>query len=546
MKNQLTSTLGAVSWHVLAALSIPAVAALRFGMPFWGGGSALTPAHWLVGSYGVAVGFLTYQEWRRSNSFLVTLVTAIAAVGAVSTYIVAADAEASRVVLGGGSLAALACLVAYFGFPRLRLVSGVGLLIALIGITVMAKATEFTLRPVASSASEQLWSSAFYSLRMTVHRNVLPPTATYFSMGAISPLRGGYVIMTGEGSLYWIPEIESEGDIEVQPLSIGTPVNRADFLAASGGASYAQYFRAMDILVRERDGATQLLASHHYWNDADACTVLRVSETRLDSTQPLPDQRPEWKTLYETTPCFPLEDETWAFRGMESGGRLAFLDDSTLLVTVGDHGFNGEDYEADWINDLSAAYGKTMLVDLDTGESRVFTVGHRNQQGLWVDVDGVVWSTEHGPQGGDELNVLEEGIHYGWPQETYGTEYGERQWPLSRSQGRHDEFRRPVLAWLPAIGISNLIRIGEGTAFPIWKNDLLVSSLRGMDLQRLRIQEGRVIFAERIAVGERIRDLTESPDGELVLWTDQNAIVLIEPGDELPAETQAESAAHPM
>lgn len=80
---------------------------------------------------------------------------------------------------------------------------------------------------------------------------------------------------------------------------------------------------------------------------------------------------------------------------------------------------------------------------------------------------GTLWSTEHGPRGGDEINVLEEGEHYGWPMVTYGTRYGNQDWPANPNQGRHLGYQAPVYAFVPSIGISNLIQI-ENELFPYW------------------------------------------------------------------------------
>ena len=101
--------------------------------------------------------------------------------------------------------------------------------------------------------------------------------------------------------------------------------------------------------------------------------------------------------------------------------------------------------------------GKLVRIELTSGEVEIIAGGFRNPQGFARDADGKLWETEHGPQGGDELNLVRPGLNYGWPYVTHGIQYGNKIWPYSETQGRHDEFEKPVYAWIPAIGISNLI-----------------------------------------------------------------------------------------
>jgi cytochrome c2 len=153
-------------------------------------------------------------------------------------------------------------------------------------------------------------------------------------------------------------------------------------------------------------------------------------------------------------------------------------------------------------------------------------MGHRNTQGLTVAPDGRVWSTEHGPQGGDEVNRIVPGGNYGWPLATYGVQYGQDSWPLAAGKRDHGEFIEPALAFVPSIGISNLIAV-SGTAFPAWTGDLLVSSLRDASLHRLRTRDDRILYDERIHIGPRIRDIKQGKDGRILLWTDAARILVL-------------------
>ena len=213
---------------------------------------------------------------------------------------------------------------------------------------------------------------------------------------------------------------------------------------------------------------------------------------------------PGWRTLYETTPCLPIRGEGRrrgiSFMGQFGGGRMALLDPQTVLLTVGDFGFDGVASLEAPSQDPGTSYGKTIAINIGDGRATLFTLGHRNPQGLFIDRSGTVWSTEHGPQGGDELNQLVRGKNYGWPYATYGTDYGSFSWPLNKPEAEQD-YQTPVFAWVPSIGVSNLLAI-EGELFPQWRGDLLIGSLRAQTLFRARVREGHVAYLEPISAGE--------------------------------------------
>ena len=170
-----------------------------------------------------------------------------------------------------------------------------------------------------------------------------------------------------------------------------------------------------------------------------------------------------------------------------------------------------------------------MRIDIVTGEGRDVSRGHRNPQGMTVDKKGRIWSTEHGPRGGDELNLILEGRHYGWPMVSFGTDNGERFLRNSNQHGRHEGFEKPRHAWVPSIGVSNLISVERFSEH--WRGDLLVGSLSGHSLHRLRLDADHVVLEERVRLGERLRDIVEAKNGTLLLWTDSGKILRIKPVD---------------
>ena len=139
--------------------------------------------------------------------------------------------------------------------------------------------------------------------------------------------------------------------------------------------------------------------------------------------------------------------------------------------------------------------------------------------------NNTVWVTEQGPRGGDELNMIVDGGNFGWPLETYGTAYNKFPHPTVQSYGRHLQFLPPTYAWVPSVGLSSLTGI---TGFhPSWDGDLLAASLAGQSLFRLRLRDDRVVFAERIQIGERIRDVHQHGDDSIILWTDAETLLFL-------------------
>ena len=207
------------------------------------------------------------------------------------------------------------------------------------------------------------------------------------------------------------------------------------------------------------------------------------------------------------------------------GARLAFLADGTLLITSGD-GFNyREQAQA-----LDNHFGKIIRINTDGSipEDNPFTTtpnalpdiwsyGHRNLQGLVITDDGTVYEHEHGPQGGDELNLVLPGKNYGWPAITYGVDYsGAMISPFTE----HPGMEQPLKYWDPSIAPSGMI-LYRGDMFPHWQGNLFISALVPGDVRRLEMQDNQVV-AEEILFTEfgRIRNIVSAPDGSLILVTD--------------------------
>jgi cytochrome c2 len=391
-------------------------------------------------------------------------------------------------------------------------------------------------------------ATALYTVQLETYENPVPKSAV--RGGAIAPVGDQYLLASGDGHLYLFAWPAGGKFVQPKLLPYRVPYNPDDFILDShshwteSDANSARadamkgvqvwQFRVADILVKENGDKLQVFASHHYWNRQDKCFTARVSMLEIERRALLAGEPAgPWKTIFEATPCLPLEGpdslhSNNPFGGMEIGGRMRLLGPDELLLTVGDHDFSGVESKHMLAQEPEALYGKTILIHLADGSHEVYTSGHRNPQGLFIDNTGTVWETEHGPQGGDELNILTKGTNYGWPLVTYGTDYGSSAWPLNKHQGRHEGFQPPAYAWVPSIGVSNLIRL-QGEAFPNWKDDLLVSSLHGKTIYRVRLEGHTVVYAEPIAVGDRLRDIVEGPDGQILMWTDTYNLISLHP-----------------
>jgi cytochrome c2 len=244
----------------------------------------------------------------------------------------------------------------------------------------------------------------------------------------------------------------------------------------------------------------------------------------------------KWETVWDALPCLPLKLSKGGqkqFGGDGAGGRMLFEGENALLVTIGDQQWDGWNWDHAVSQDSGSDYGKVVKIDLTTRKSALFASGLRNPEGFTRDADGRLWSTEHGPQGGDELNLIVEGGNYGWPMMTYGREYGTGHWPLLVPGAEDDpRLRTPVFSWVPSVGVSNLLQV-KGKRFDRWRGDFLILSF-SKSLHRAHIRDGRVVVMEPIMLRSRngrLRDILETADGRLVILLDLGALAFLEPVD---------------
>lgn len=230
-----------------------------------------------------------------------------------------------------------------------------------------------------------------------------------------------------------------------------------------------------------------------------------------------------------------VENVQVIFRQMparESGGhygsRLVFDREGRLFVTLGER---QRPESRALAQDLSTTLGKVVRINADgsvpadnpfvgraDARPEIWSYGHRNVQGADLNPDtGVLWTIEHGPRGGDELNIPRAGLNYGWPIVGYGIDYdGSPQHESSQREG----MEQPVYYWDPVIAPGDM-DFYRGSLFP-WRGDILIAGLNSQALVRLNIEGERVTGEERFALGVgRIRDIAESEEGILWIVTDE-------------------------
>lgn len=207
------------------------------------------------------------------------------------------------------------------------------------------------------------------------------------------------------------------------------------------------------------------------------------------------------------------------------GGRIVFRDDGTLFLTHGDR------FRFDPAQDLSNHIGTIVRLNpdgsapadnpfVDDPEARdeIWSYGHRNIEAAAIDpATGQLWEAEFGPRGGDELNRVEAGRNYGWPEVSWGEHYDGRDIPDPPTR---PEFTRSAIHWTPVISPSGMV-FYTGEAFPEWQGSILIGGLSSQSLVRVSVEGDEASEQERLDMGARIRDVEQGPDGSVYLLTDQ-------------------------
>ncbi|GAB4039418.1 MAG: PQQ-dependent sugar dehydrogenase [Rubrivivax sp.] len=198
---------------------------------------------------------------------------------------------------------------------------------------------------------------------------------------------------------------------------------------------------------------------------------------------------------------------------LHCGSRIVFDREGRLLIGLGDR-FTGKDEAQNPANHI----GKVVRLQRDGSQLEVFSLGHRNIQGAALNPrTGELWASEHGPQGGDEVNVVRQGRNYGWPLLTYGRNYGSGT--RIGEEGPKPGFEQPLRHWVPTSIAPSGMAFLTSDKYPGWQGSLFIGALRAQALVRLTLDGDRITGEERLFAHEalRVRDVRQGPDGLLYL-----------------------------
>ncbi|WP_245296886.1 MULTISPECIES: PQQ-dependent sugar dehydrogenase [Rhodomicrobium] len=315
---------------------------------------------------------------------------------------------------------------------------------------------------------------------------------------ALAFLPGGDMLVTERGGRL---RLIRAGKLEGQPIA-GTPQ-----VAAQGQGGL------LDVALHPDFDRNHLIYLSYAGPGAGGANT-EVARARLDGGR-----------LEDKTVIFKAEPKTGG--GNHYGSRLLFAPDGTLFVTLGDR-FSRRDEAQNVVNHLGAVVRinddgsvpkDNPFVGKDNARPEIFSYGHRNSQGIALRPGTAeIWQHEHGPRGGDEVNILKAGANYGWPKITYGVDYSGA---VISDKTAMPGMEQPVVYWKPSIAPSGMA-FYDGDKFPNWRGDLFVGALAGTHLRRVRLEGAKVVEQEELLadLGERIRDVRSGPDGHLYVVTD--------------------------
>lgn len=337
----------------------------------------------------------------------------------------------------------------------------------------------------------------------------------WLNRGAMG-ISGNRVLINDSADQFFMLDL-SDDNVSLEKLPIKLNINRSQFLKNFEDGNYfgLAIMAIHDLIIPE---PTVIIASYSYWNIEQQCMTLRVS--RLEVSEDWSTViSPVWQNIFESSPCLPINADYQNFAGHQVGGRMLQHSQNSILLTIGELGKDIYPQNPD------ADYGKVYEIKFN-GEKELISLGHRNVQGLLKDNNGNIWITEHGPRGGDELNFIKRNTDYGWPTVSLGVNYNEKTFNNHPVVGLHDDFEEPRYAWVPSIGISNIIQVSNFR--PEWEGDFLINSLVGKQLRRLRLSPANyIVYDEPIYLGARLRDSGQLADGRIIIYTDNGQMIVL-------------------
>jgi glucose/arabinose dehydrogenase len=274
-------------------------------------------------------------------------------------------------------------------------------------------------------------------------------------------------------------------------------------------------FAITDIAVLASDSkSASILISYPIYNKTSKCVVVKLSAYEVALTEkPTLSKQKDWFT---SKPCVPVSAVQHA------AGRLEVIDKTTVYLTIGDLGFKK-------IGSKSARGDLGSVFKVGASKVEKISSGHRNQQGI-VLIGTDLYTSEHGPRGGDELNLIKKGIDYGWPSVTYGDRYSFFDYVKPNRPGTHEGFEKPLYYWVPSVAPTELIQLPPGSTWGSWSEQLVMGTLANQSLIFIQLLAKQKVGAVvSVDVGQRIRDLEVTSTGSILATTDSGQLLLITP-----------------
>ena len=387
---------------------------------------------------------------------------------------------------------------------------------------------KFLLNPLS------LWATLVLAACSSIENDTATIIRTAFHDFSVDTVTGGLVhpfsmVFTPEGDLL-VTERPGRLRIIRDDVLIDDPVAGLPEILAIGQGAMPQDGREQagmrDLILHPDFAENRLLYLSYTKPGADSLGNIAVVRGRLED-----DRLSDVEEIFHADAFGNGSD-----RSSQWGGRLALDGEGYLFITIGDRQWPSEgDLSAHPSQSLANHNGTTIRLHEDgrvpednpfVGQEgvhpEIWTYGHRNAQGLAIHPEtGDVWLNEHGPQGGDELNLIRPGLNYGWPIVGFGVNY--RTGIAIHSATLQDGMEPPIHIWVPSIGVTGML-FYTGTAFPDWQGDMIVASLRGEQLVRLTLNEQQVARQETLINGiGRIRDVRQGPNGIIYLAMDGDA-----------------------
>ena len=274
-------------------------------------------------------------------------------------------------------------------------------------------------------------------------------------------------------------------------------------------------FAITDISVLTQTAETaQLLISYPRFNSEGRCVTVVVYSYRANfGAQPSLKRGKMW---FQSNPCVAISAVQHA------AGRMELIDAKSAYLTIGDLGYPE-------IGDKTKRGTLGTVMKISAKKVTQISSGHRNAQGILL-IGKDLYTSEHGPRGGDELNLIQQGIDYGWPTVTYGERYSPGDYVSPTNPESHNGFRKPLTYWVPSVAPTELIQLPAASAWGQWSSSIVMGTLREESLIFIQMKNKRVVGQmQTVNIDERIRDLDVTKDGSIIATTDSGKLLIINP-----------------